>query len=60
MQTVEARAVKIAAVIMQRDGLCRYENGCRRVWPPEESDCVRCIERWLLAKARKELRKEKK
>ncbi len=56
-ETVEARAVHIAAVIMQADGLCRYDDvdKCRRVWPPKSSDCVACIERWLLTKARKEL-----
>lgn len=32
-ETVEARAVKIAAKIMQADGLCRYDDvdKCRRV-----------------------------
>ena len=35
MDTIEARAVKIAARIMVADGLCRYESTdpCRRVWP---------------------------
>lgn len=57
--TVERRAVRIAAVVMQAAGLCRYESyqDCRRVWPPEEEDCVKCIERWLLSKARRELAK---
>lgn len=33
-ETVEARAVKIAAKIMQADGLCRYDDvdKCRRVY----------------------------
>ena len=52
------RAVHIAAVIMEQDGLCRYESHreCRRVWPPSSEDCVKCIENWLLARARKELK----
>lgn len=57
--TIERRAVHIAAVIMQRDGLCRYEAPalCRKVYPPDEAGCVRCIESWLLSKARSELKK---
>lgn len=59
-ETMERRAVHIAAVIMQRDGLCRYESGtdCKKVYPPDEDDCVKCIERWLLSRARQELKKE--
>lgn len=58
-ETVERRAVHIAAVIMQRDGLCRYESpgDCRKVYPPEEAGCVKCIEKWLLSRAKKELKK---
>ena len=58
-ETVERRAVHIAAVVMQADGLCRYESGCRRVYPPSDADCVRCIERWLLSKAKRELKETK-
>lgn len=56
-ETVERRAVKIAARVLNAAGLCRYDDPakCRRVWPPEEKTCEKCIERWLLAKARKEL-----
>ena len=60
-QTEERRAVHIAAVVMQAAGLFRYENpgrSCRRATCPTEDDCVKCIEKWLLAKARRELRKE--
>jgi len=55
-KTVEGRAVEIAAVVMQAAGLCRYDDvsKCRRVYP-DEDDCVDCIKKWLLAKARKEL-----
>ena len=58
-QTEERRAVHIAAVIMQADGLCRYDSleKCRR-FDPSDTDCVKCIEKWLLAKARQELRRE--
>ncbi len=55
---VEKRAVKIAARIMQAAGLCRYDDvsKCRRVYA-DESTCDDCIEKWLLGKARKELKK---
>lgn len=54
------RAVHIAAVIMQADGLCRYDSvdKCHRLYVEDET-CVKCIEKWLLNKARKELRKPK-
>lgn len=50
------RAVHIAAVIMQADGLCRYDSvdKCRRIYP-DNDDCVDCIKRWLMTKARKEV-----
>ena len=34
-ETVEARAVKIAAKVMTAAGLCRYEDPCAR--PPHSS-----------------------
>lgn len=57
--TVESRAVKIAAKIMQAAGLCRHESvmSCRRVYV-DESVCDECLRKWLIAKARKELREE--
>ena len=62
IKSVERRAVHIAAVIMQRDGLCRYESptDCKKVYPPDDAGCARCIESWLLSKARQELKKEEK
>ena len=59
---VARRAVHIAAVIMQRDGLCRYEAPtlCKKVYPPDDAGCVRCIESWLLGRARRELKKEER
>lgn len=59
--TVEKRAVEIAAVIMVRAGLCRYNSydKCRRAGGMvSERDCTRCLKLWLLGKARKELAKE--
>ncbi|MBR5342580.1 MAG: hypothetical protein IK149_01640 [Oscillospiraceae bacterium] len=52
------KAVHIAAVVMVAAGLCRYESvdKCRKVWPPEESSCVLCVENWLIMRARKEMR----
>ena len=60
-ETIEARAVKIAAKVMQAAGLCRYDSveKCRRVHV-DETVCDRCIKSWLLSKARSELRKEAK
>lgn len=58
-QSEDRRAVHIAAVIMQAAGLCRYDSfsKCRRFNPTDDA-CVDCIEKWLLAKARSEIRKE--
>lgn len=55
--TVEGRAVKIAANIMRAAGLCRYESAakCRRIFVDEKT-CDECIRRWLLSKARRELK----
>lgn len=60
-ETTEARAVKIAAKVMQAAGLCRYDTveKCRRVHV-DEATCDKCIRAWLLSKARQELRKEGK
>ena len=59
--TVDSRAVKIAAKIMQADGLCRYDSveKCHRVYV-DETTCERCIRAWLISKAKKELKKEGK
>ena len=64
MKATEAeakRAVHIAAVVMQAAGLCRYSSyaQCRR-YNPTEADCVDCIEKWLIGKARREIGKEDK
>lgn len=55
IETELRRSVRIAAVIMQAEGLCRYDDidKCRKVFPPSDSDCVRCIELFLLSKGRK-------
>ena len=60
-QTVEKRAVEIAAVIMVRAGLCRYNivDKCRKASYVSERDCARCIKLWLLSTAKKELAMEK-
>lgn len=58
--TVESRALKIAARVMQAAGLCRYENGssmCKRLYV-DDTTCDECIRKWLLSKARKELNKK--
>lgn len=55
-ETVESRAVHIAAVVMQAGGMCRYDDvsKCHRIFP-DDAVCVKCIERWLLSKARRDL-----
>ena len=55
--TVEARAVKIAAKVLRAAGVCRYEDvsRCKRMWV-YEGTCEKCIRAWLMAKARKELK----
>lgn len=57
--TPEKRAVKIAAQIMQNGGLCRYDTPlkCKR-FAVSPSVCNRCIEQWLMKKARAELKAE--
>lgn len=57
-ETVESRAVTIAAKVMQAAGLCRYDTPekCHRVYV-DETICDKCIKAWLFSKARKELRK---
>ena len=54
--TVERRAVKIAAKIMSAAGLCRYDTPlkCRRLWT-DMTTCDKCLEQWLLRKAKAEL-----
>ena len=57
--TVDSRAVKIAAKVMQAAGLCRCESAasCRRTYVDERT-CEKCIRSWLISKAKSELRKE--
>ena len=57
--TADARALKIAARIMQAAGLCRYDSPikCRRLYV-DSTTCDKCIRQWLLTKAKKELKKE--
>ncbi len=54
-ETVEARAVKIAAFVMHKAGLCRLEDpeDCKRVdLKGGGRMCERCIQSWLLRKAK--------
>ncbi len=57
---IAARAVQIAARIMHRAGLCRYDDAtkCRKVLLQSERDCIGCIKRFLIGKAKKELERE--
>lgn len=57
---INERAVKIAAIIMARAGICRYDSPmkCRKVFITNEGDCIGCIKRALLREAKKELKRE--
>lgn len=57
---VNERAVRIAAKVMMRAGLCRYDSPmkCRKVLEPNEGDCIGCIKRCLIGKAKAELERE--
>lgn len=57
--SVDARAVKIAARVMVAAGLCRTENPelCKRSGE-NRVNCEKCVRGWLLAKARGEMRRE--
>lgn len=57
-ETVEARAVTIAAKIMVAAGLCRYDDldKCHRLYV-DESTCDKCVRSWLITKAKKEMRR---
>lgn len=54
-ESIESRALTIAARIMQAAGLCRYDTPlkCRRLYV-DETTCDKCIRHWLMAKAKKE------
>lgn len=58
-ETVESRAVTIAAKILQAAGVCKYDDisKCRRTYVDEQI-CEKCIRSWLVSKARKELKAE--
>lgn len=58
-ETVDERAVKIAAMVMRAAGFCRYDSveKCRRLYV-DETICDKCIEEWLRTMARKELERE--
>ena len=53
---INRKAVSIAAEIMERAGLCLYENRdeCEKEY--SSVDCELCIGNWLLFKAKQELK----
>lgn len=57
-ETTESRAVKIAAQMIMAAGLCRYDNPakCRKTYV-DDGVCEKCIRKWLMKKAQKELEK---
>ena len=55
-ETVEGRAVTIAAKIMVAAGLCQYDSPLKcKKFAVDDAVCEKCIRRWLISKARKEL-----
>lgn len=59
-ETEEHRALVIAARLLEENGVCRAANAgkpCVRFFPPDE-DCQGCIKNWLMARARRELKRE--
>ena len=54
-ETVEERAVDIAAYLMAREYVCIYDDAykCRKIYVNENTS-EECIRQWLLRKARKE------
>lgn len=60
-KSVEREAVKIAAMFLQKYGMCRYPSvmKCRRLGVVDEKTCTECIEKFLLTKARKKVEAKK-
>lgn len=55
-ETVEGRALTIAAKIMVAAGLCRHDNPLKcKKFAEDNADCDKCIRAWLINKAKKEL-----
>ncbi len=60
-ETVESRAVTIAAKIMVAAGLCRYDTPLKcKKFAVDDAVCDKCIRRWLISNAKKELEGEVK
>lgn len=59
-ETVEARAVTIAACVMVAAGLCRHDDPLKCKKFPSALECEMCVRRWLIDKAKKELEEEKR
>ena len=57
-ETVEARAVTIAAKIMVAAGLCRHDNPLKCKKFTSALECEMCVRKWLISKAKKELKEE--
>ena len=58
-ESVEERALKIAATVLEADGVCCRPGKCRRFYIDSQV-CRKCIRSWLIAKAKKELGIKKK
>lgn len=55
-ETIEGHAVTIAARVMVSAGLCRYDNPLKcKKFAVDDAVCDKCIRKWLISKARKEL-----
>ncbi len=59
-ETVEGRALTIAAKIMVAAGLCRHDTPIKcKKFAVDDAVCNKCIRKWLISKAKKELEAEK-
>lgn len=58
-ESVNERALKIAAAVLEADGVCCRPGKCRRYYVDSQI-CRKCIKAWLISRAKRELNIQKK
>ena len=58
-ESVEQRALTIAATVLEVDGVCCRPGKCRRYYVDSQI-CRKCIKAWLISRAKRELNIQKK
>lgn len=58
-ESVNERALKIAAAVLEADGVCCRPGKCRRFYVDSQI-CRKCIKAWLISRAKRELKIQKK